>query len=448
VGYSTTAKNAMLQALATIATHASLHSSDPGIAGANEISGGDPPYARQSITWNVAADGQVTLANDPIFNVPPGSIPYLGFQTAASGGTFLGSGLLSPAPEEFTAQGLFKVTSAILDLNALGGVDPEMAMTALMPQLAGDLVGLLVPQGVAASTLPQITAEVSGMLIPLGAVAGTVPSPTGSLVGDIPGAVAGLVAANIPSPSAELSGMFVPVGDLAGTLPALVASVAGVRVDQGTMDANLSALTASVSGEFEEAGGGATLPASDDFNRADGSLGSNWVDQSGESSPRISSNKFAAASGGAVSGAVWDVDANNNQWAMAQFFAGSTPDWPPAPVGPRVRCSGSQRTFYGIETSYDGEYDEVYFYLVKYVNGTRSEIGSPGIVAGVGGTARDGGYVRIEASGTTITVKYHASNPASVSTIISGTDSGIASGRIGCCASSSATADNFSGGNL
>lgn len=55
------------------ATHVSLHSDDPAGVGANEISGGDPAYARVAITaWDAGAvDGeyQATLAGP--FNVPP-----------------------------------------------------------------------------------------------------------------------------------------------------------------------------------------------------------------------------------------------------------------------------------------------------------------------------------------------------------------------------------------
>lgn len=55
------------------ATHVSLHSDDPAGTGANEISGGDPAYARVAITaWDAGAadDGIYTATLAGAFNVP------------------------------------------------------------------------------------------------------------------------------------------------------------------------------------------------------------------------------------------------------------------------------------------------------------------------------------------------------------------------------------------
>ena len=71
-------------------THVSLHSGFPGTTGANEISGGSPAYARQSITWNNAAARNLDSSNTPALDVPASTeVQYIGFWSAATGGSFL-----------------------------------------------------------------------------------------------------------------------------------------------------------------------------------------------------------------------------------------------------------------------------------------------------------------------------------------------------------------------
>lgn len=70
MAYSTYLRNKLASAI-TDATHVSLHVSDPGDIGGNELSGGSPAYARVVISsWTLASTGvyQATLAGD--FNVP------------------------------------------------------------------------------------------------------------------------------------------------------------------------------------------------------------------------------------------------------------------------------------------------------------------------------------------------------------------------------------------
>lgn len=71
------------------ATHASLHSADPGSTGANEISGGSPAYARKPLTWSVGTvDGVVTAT--AVFDVPAGqAVTHGALWTALTGGTYL-----------------------------------------------------------------------------------------------------------------------------------------------------------------------------------------------------------------------------------------------------------------------------------------------------------------------------------------------------------------------
>lgn len=109
-GLTNAAKNLMLDALAGVAEVASLHSADPGTTGANELAGGAPAYARQPITWNAAAAGNLDNNANPTFDVPPNSdVAFFGLWT--SGGAFLGGGAVT-TPEHFAGQGTYTLTDA------------------------------------------------------------------------------------------------------------------------------------------------------------------------------------------------------------------------------------------------------------------------------------------------------------------------------------------------
>jgi hypothetical protein len=85
-------QNLMLDALGAVAVLASLHDGDPGPVGANnELSGGSPAYARQTIAWNAASGGSMAKsASDPEFNVPAGAtVLYMGLWNVG-GTTFYG----------------------------------------------------------------------------------------------------------------------------------------------------------------------------------------------------------------------------------------------------------------------------------------------------------------------------------------------------------------------
>lgn len=62
-----------MAAVITEATHVSLHTGDPAGTGANEVTGGDPAYARVAITtWDPGAvDGTYTATLAGPFNLPP-----------------------------------------------------------------------------------------------------------------------------------------------------------------------------------------------------------------------------------------------------------------------------------------------------------------------------------------------------------------------------------------
>jgi hypothetical protein len=105
--WSTTAKNTMLDSITTF--YVSLHSADPGDTGASELSGS--PYARIQATVGAAANGTRNLSSDVLLDVPGGStVSYVGYWSAATGGTFLGKDDVDD--ESYTSDGQYKVLAS------------------------------------------------------------------------------------------------------------------------------------------------------------------------------------------------------------------------------------------------------------------------------------------------------------------------------------------------
>lgn len=110
------AKNIGLDAIAAVIGFISLHDGDPSTTGANELSGGTPAYARKAATWDAAASGSVAIG-DAVgpFDVPAGtSVQYVGFWSAATGGTFYGSDQVTT--EVFGSQGTYTLTAGTVAL--------------------------------------------------------------------------------------------------------------------------------------------------------------------------------------------------------------------------------------------------------------------------------------------------------------------------------------------
>lgn len=112
--YSAAAKNLMLDALNP--GFLSLHATAPGATGAGEVTGGSPAYARKAATWSAASNGSKPLSNAPVFDVPAGTVAFIGLWSAVTGGTYLG--YVDVTDETFAAQGTYTVTSGSIDLNA------------------------------------------------------------------------------------------------------------------------------------------------------------------------------------------------------------------------------------------------------------------------------------------------------------------------------------------
>lgn len=82
-----TTKEALATAYAGLATHASLHTGNPGTTGANEATGGG--YARKALTWTGGTADGVTSAAQVEFDVAAGTYTHIGLWNAATGGTFV-----------------------------------------------------------------------------------------------------------------------------------------------------------------------------------------------------------------------------------------------------------------------------------------------------------------------------------------------------------------------
>jgi hypothetical protein len=117
--YDATAKNLMLDELATLCTRLALHTGDPGAANtaANEVSGGSPAYARKAVAWDAASAGAMAVDADVVFDVPAStSVTWIsGWNTAGTVRYFK----KVVTTEAFGAQGTYTVVAASssIDLN-------------------------------------------------------------------------------------------------------------------------------------------------------------------------------------------------------------------------------------------------------------------------------------------------------------------------------------------
>ena len=95
-------KNALLNGFSSSATWVSLHTADPGVSGSAEVTGG--AYTRESATWAAAASASVSTSASIVFDVPGSTtIDHLGYWTASTSGTFLGSRALDTSQTYATA---------------------------------------------------------------------------------------------------------------------------------------------------------------------------------------------------------------------------------------------------------------------------------------------------------------------------------------------------------
>lgn len=87
----------------------SLHSADPGVTGASEISGGSPAYARQAPGWGAPAAGSMSNGTGMTFNVPAlTTVDYSGTWTTLTAGSY-GIGAALSSSETFNTQGTLTI---------------------------------------------------------------------------------------------------------------------------------------------------------------------------------------------------------------------------------------------------------------------------------------------------------------------------------------------------
>lgn len=97
---------------ASLVTHVGLAN------GGVEITGGT--YARQSITWGTAVDGNISATNEPTFDVPGGdtTVSQVQFFSGSDGAATL-YGTTSVTAETFAGDGTYTLSSATINHNAV-----------------------------------------------------------------------------------------------------------------------------------------------------------------------------------------------------------------------------------------------------------------------------------------------------------------------------------------
>jgi hypothetical protein len=90
---------------------------------------------------------------------------------------------------------------------------------------------------------------------------------------------------------------------------------------------------------------------SDNFNRANGGLGSNWTTVSGTTAPQIVNNTVQPGSAGTLNSAYWSANTfGSNQYAAASFPNSSGTNWGPA-IAVRLSNSKGYILWYGNQTN-------------------------------------------------------------------------------------------------
>ena len=121
----------------------SLHSADPGLTGANELTGGS--YARIQTAFGAAASQTLSNTGAVLFNVPAGDVVAWGVNDASTAGNFFQTGWFS------TVSGLALVRTADATAN---DVQSQTHGLAANDRVVFEVVeGLTVPAGLTAGTL-------------------------------------------------------------------------------------------------------------------------------------------------------------------------------------------------------------------------------------------------------------------------------------------------------
>lgn len=101
--------HAAIDAAVSTVTHLQLHTGDPGGAGTSNVAAG---VARAALSLPAASGGQTS--DETTLTIPGAGGPYthVSLWTASTGGTYCGSGALTPA-ESFAGAGTLDVTVTV-----------------------------------------------------------------------------------------------------------------------------------------------------------------------------------------------------------------------------------------------------------------------------------------------------------------------------------------------
>jgi hypothetical protein len=220
-----------------------------------------------------------------------------------------------------------------------------------------------------------------------------------------------------------------PEGDANATPSGVeAASALGTAVGSGNGTASPSGLEATSALGTATADGttGGGTNVTDDFNRADGGLGSNWTTPTGANAFAIDTNRAI----GNIGGFEW-VGANytgatfsNDQSAQVKFdFNGSTSSNGIMDV--HVRASNSARTYYFLQVNCAGNW-----YVGRQVTGTETILFDFNDFPAVVFADDDVGKLEVSGSGASIVVKAYR-NGVQIGTDYSDTSGGIDSGNPG-----------------
>ena len=178
-------------------------------------------------------------------------------------------------------------------------------------------------------------------------------------------------------------------------------------------------------------GGSGTLTASDDFNRADGALGSNWTAMS-DGAMTISSQVVAGGSSGQSGDTRTAETYASDQYSQVQVTSTQLTggQW----IGPAVRAQNSD-LYVGIYF-WNGGSPQLRLY--KRTSGSWTQLGSSYSTSGLAAGATLG----LTATGSTISFLLNGSP------VITVTDTSLTGGAPGIMAYGTARADNWAGGNI
>lgn len=101
--------HAAIDAAVSTTSHAQLHTGDPGAAGTSNVAAG---VSRAALAFPAASGG--ATSDGATFTIPGAGGPYthVSLWTASTGGTYCGSGGLTPA-ESFAGAGTLEVTVTV-----------------------------------------------------------------------------------------------------------------------------------------------------------------------------------------------------------------------------------------------------------------------------------------------------------------------------------------------